>query len=65
MEKKNVLGNKQIFIFNVYVGNIKDEDVENYLKSVSDKNEKFNNYLDVVTFYIPTRDEAATPIIRI
>ena len=65
MEKTNILGNKQIFIFNVYVGNIPEEDIEKHVRNVSEKNEEFNNYLDIVTFYIPTINENAQPIVRL
>lgn len=35
--KDNLLGDKQIFVFNVYVGNIDDADVEQYVNSVADR----------------------------
>lgn len=35
--KDNLLGDKQIFVFNVYVGNIDNTDVEQYVNSVADR----------------------------
>lgn len=64
-EQNNILGNKQIFIFNVYVGNILDENVDVYVETIKNKFKKFNEYEDVIVFYIPVRIETTKSIIKV
>ena len=65
MKEKNKLGNKKIFVFNVYVGNIDDKDIEKYVNDISKRFETFNNYDDVEVFYVPVRQEPNIVLTRI
>lgn len=65
MKEKNILGDKKIFVFNVYVGNIDDKDIEKYVNDISKRFETFNNYDDVEVFYVPVRQEPNIALTRI
>lgn len=54
MEK--TLGDKRVLQFNVYVGNLAEKDVEEYLKQFKAKN-PLEGFEDVVCIYVPVRDQ--------
>ena len=65
MKETNKLGDKKVFVFNVYIGNLDGKDIEKYVNDVSKRFETFNSYDDVEVFYVPVTQEPNIVLTRI
>ena len=53
---------KMVLLFNVHVGNMPDNEVQNYIDIFSSTN-KLNEYIDLVCIYMPCRVEPANSVV--
>ena len=54
---ENNLGNKKVFLVNVYVGNIDDNQIDNYIDSFMNRLSVLSSYDDVHLIFLPSRTE--------
>lgn len=63
--KKHLTSDYHIFVFNVYIGNIDDKDVEKFIDTVSENLSLDKEFDNVRCYFIPVRDDSLEPIVKI
>jgi hypothetical protein len=54
-EKQKTLANKHVFVFNIDISNIADEEAEAYMTKYIEENNPFKDYDDVVSLFLPNK----------